>query len=478
MTDETPDSALRADIRLVTSLLGETLARAEGAHVLDLVERVRARAKSDSLDELPELDLETASTLARAFTAYFHLANVTEQVHRGRALLEARARDGGWVARALSRIRDADVEPEVLQTELARLRVQPVFTAHPTEVARRSTWDKLRQIAALLEAPEGPRRQRRLEEAVELLWSTDEIRIEPPEPVDEARNGIYYFEGLAASALPDVVEELREQLSGMGAALPLTARPLQFGSWMGGDRDGNPNVTPEVTREVLRLQAVHGLRLLRTLVDRLRRDLSVSERLSEVSTEVKERIEALLPGLPEVEPRYRRLNAEEPYRLLLTCVHVRLQLTESRIASEAPHVPGRDYRDDTELLEDLLVLHRSVTAHQGARVSGGQWPACSAPWRPPDSRSRTWTCASTRRSTTVRSVSSWTACKSWTRPMPTSTAPRAPRCSLESSRAVGRWHRDRCRWTTRAPARPQRSTALPGHSTPSARGRWRATSSR
>jgi phosphoenolpyruvate carboxylase len=372
VTDDTPDSALRADIRLVTSLLGDTLARAEGKDVLDLVERVRARAKNDSLDDLPELDLPTASTLARAFTAYFHLANVTEQVHRGRALLEVRARDGGWVARAVSRIRDADVDPDTLQAELARLRVQPVFTAHPTEVARRSTWDKLRQIAALLETPDSPRRERRLEEAVELLWSTDEIRIEPPEPVDEARNGIYYFEGLASSALPDVVEELREQLAETGAELPLTARPLQFGSWMGGDRDGNPNVTPEVTTQVLRLQAVHGLRLLRTLVDRLRRDLSVSERLSEVSAEVKERIESLLPGLPEVEPRYRRLNAEEPYRLLLTCIHVRLQLTESRVLSEAAHVSGRDYRDDIELLDDLTVLHRSVTAHQGPRVSAGQ----------------------------------------------------------------------------------------------------------
>ena len=374
MTEDssTPDRALRRDIRRVTSILGETLARTEGDHLLALVEQVRSHAKDGRLDQLPDFDLATITRLVRAFTAYFHLANITEQVHRGRALTRQKQADGGWIEQALGRIREAGVPPEELAGLLRTVGVRPVFTAHPTEVARRSTIDKLRRVATLLEEPEGARRDRRLAEAIELLWLTDEIRIEPPEPSDEARNVVYYLEGLSAAALPDVLEELRDRLSTMGVELPADVRPLRFGSWVGGDRDGNPHVTPATTREVLTLQAVHGIRMLQALVDRLRRDLSVSDRVSEVSAELTARIEELLPGLPEVEPRYRRLNAEEPYRLFLTCVHVRLGLTERRVAGGRHHVAGRDYADDTELLADLLLLHRSVLAHQGAVVASGE----------------------------------------------------------------------------------------------------------
>ncbi|MBO9522857.1 MAG: phosphoenolpyruvate carboxylase [Nocardioidaceae bacterium] len=367
-----PIADLRRDIRLVTSLLGESLVRAEGQELLDLVEQVRAHAKTDSLEELPSLDLDTATQLARAFTAYFHLANVTEQVHRGRALLEVRRQEGTWLHQAVGRIAAAGVEPDELGKALEHVGVRPVLTAHPTEVARRSTLDKLRRVAALLGEEDGPRRTARLREAIDLLWQTDEIRVEPPEPVDEARNGVYYLEGLAAGAVPDVLEDLRDELALRGVALPVEARPLRFGSWIGGDRDGNPNVTPATTREVLGLQAIHGIRLLQQRVDGLRRNLSVSERLSAVSPEITERVAALLTGLPEVEPRYRRLNAEEPYRLFLTCVHVRLRLTAARIESGERHRPGRDYADDSELLADLLLLHDSVRRHQGDLVAGGE----------------------------------------------------------------------------------------------------------
>ena len=365
-SERSPDTALRRDIRLVTSILGETLARVEGAELLDLVETVRAHAKRDRLEELAEPDLATTTRLARAFTAYFHLANVTEQVHRSAGITP-----GGWVAQALARITEAGVDAAALAAELPHVTVRPVFTAHPTEVARRSTLDKLRRVAALLEEPDTAQRTRRLAEAVELLWQTDEIRVEPPEPVDEARNGVYYLEGLASAAVPDVLEGLRDQVAELGVALPVDARPLRFGSWIGGDRDGNPNVTPATTQEVLGLQAVHGLRLLQAMVDDVRRTLSVSERVSEVSPAIRDRLATLLPDLPEVEPRYRRLNAEEPYRLFLTCVHVRLRLTEQRVVTGSRHRPGRDYRDDTELLDDLLLLHRSVLEHQGPLIAGG-----------------------------------------------------------------------------------------------------------
>jgi phosphoenolpyruvate carboxylase len=367
-----PDRELRRDIRLVTSILGETLARAEGAELLELVERVRVHAKEDRLDELPDFDLATVTRLVRAFTAYFHLANITEQVHRGRALTTVSQQEGGWIEQAVARIGEAGIDPAEVTEILRHVGVRPVFTAHPTEVARRSTIDKLRRVAALLEEADTPRRTRRLEEAVELLWLTDEIRVEPPEPTDEARNVVYYLEGLSGGALADVLEELRDRLATIGVDLPPEVRPLRFGSWVGGDRDGNPHVTPATTREVLVLQAVHGIRLLRRLVDELRRDLSVSSRVGAVSPALLDRLEAQLPSLPEVEPRYRRLNAEEPYRLFLTCIHVRLALTEQRVTGGARHADGRDYADDTELLDDLLLLHRSVREHQGEVVAGGE----------------------------------------------------------------------------------------------------------
>jgi phosphoenolpyruvate carboxylase len=371
-TQTESDEALRHDIRLVTSLLGQTLLRSEGPDLLELVERVRAHAKSDSLEDLPAFDLRTATKLARAFTAYFHLANVTEQVHRGRALLQIRETHGGWLQQALARVESAGIDAKALSQDLEQIMVRPVFTAHPTEVARRSTLHKLRQVADLLDEPENPRRDRQLAETIDLLWHTDEIRIEAPEPLDEARNGIYYLEGLASEILPDVLEELRDQLAGRGVDLPPQTRPISFGSWIGGDRDGNPNVTAQTTREVLELQAAHGLRMLGTLVNGLRRNLSISEDLSAVAPELRTHLNALLPVLPEVEERYRRLNAAEPYRLFLTCIHVRLTLTEARLATGGPHRSMRDYRDDAELLHDLLMLHASVLKHQGALLAGGE----------------------------------------------------------------------------------------------------------
>ena len=231
----TPDRALRRDIRRVTSILGETLARAEGDDLLALVEQVRVHAKEGRLDQLPEFDLATITRLVRAFTAYFHLANITEQVHRGRALTRASAEDGrlARASRRPDRARPGST-PARSRSCCSRSPYGPVFTAHPTEVARRSTIDKLRRVAALLEEPDGPRRTRRLEEAVELLWLTDEIRIEPPEPTDEARNVVYYLEGLSAGALPDVLEELRDRLATLGvdaAARRAAAALRQLGRW-------------------------------------------------------------------------------------------------------------------------------------------------------------------------------------------------------------------------------------------------------
>jgi phosphoenolpyruvate carboxylase len=373
-------AALRTDIRRLADLLGQTLARLEGQPVLDLVETVRGLVRIDDeataalLDGLPP---EHAALLVRAFGTYFHLANITEQVHRARELARIRAERGGWLEQTAARIVAADVPVDQLRAEVARLGVRPVFTAHPTEAARRSTLEKLRQIAELLEArprsaADERRVQHRLAETVELLWQTDELRIRRPEPVDEARNAVYYLVELGHSAVPDLLEDLVAAVAELGVDLPPTARPLSFGTWIGGDRDGNPNVTETVTREVLVLAHEYGINAALEVIDELRRDLSQTTRALGTDDALQAMLTENLARLPEVDERYRRLNAEEPYRLALTCMHVKLVNTRTRIARRTRHEPGRDYVGAAELLADLQVLYHSLRRHGAELVARGR----------------------------------------------------------------------------------------------------------
>ncbi len=150
-----PDAALRADIRRLGTLLGQTLARQEGRPLLDLVEEIRALVRTDApaaAQRLGGLDVTTGTKLARAFSTYFHLANITEQVHRARDLRRRRAVQGGWLDQAAKMIAERGVPAEEIATAARRLAVRPVFTAHPTEAARRSILSKLRAIADELDA--------------------------------------------------------------------------------------------------------------------------------------------------------------------------------------------------------------------------------------------------------------------------------------------------------------------------------------
>lgn len=382
-------AGLRRDIRGLGDLLGETLVRQEGADLLDLVERVRHLIRTDreaAAAVLGDVEPRTAIRLVRAFTAYFHLANVAEQVHRGRELAAIRARRGTWLSRAVDRIADAGVSPDDLAAEVNRTAIRPVFTAHPTEAARRSVLEKLRRVADLLEGssrapgpdgvppdPSGERRiRRRLEELIDLLWQTDELRIAQPDVVDEARNAVFYFDELYRHAVPHVLEALVDELARLGLELPLYARPLEFGTWIGGDRDGNPNVGPESIVAVLDLQHAHAIRDALALVDELRVDLSSSVRVSGVTQALEGSLARDLELLPELEPRYRRLNAEEPYRLKLTCVGQKLLNTRRRLAESRPHEPGRDYLGVGDLLADLAVVRDSLLAHRGELIARGR----------------------------------------------------------------------------------------------------------
>ncbi|MCW2758637.1 MAG: ppc [Nocardioidaceae bacterium] len=368
-------AALRASVRQLGQLLGEALTRHEGPELLALVEQVRALAREPDDQDLhallADVDDATAVVLARAFTAYFQLVNVTEQLHRWQELTDqAEGPLAATAARIGQALEEGSVDRELVDQILRRLEYRPVFTAHPTEASRRSVLDLLRKIAVLVHESEDPRRRpadspravRRLAELVDLLWQTDELRITRPEPKDESRTAIYYLQTLASQVVPDLLQELDRTLGSIGVIVPIGARPLRFGTWAGGDRDGNPHVTPAVTLEVLGLQHDFGLRTLVADVDQLLTEMSSSSRMVEVTEELRASLDADAEALPITYSAVKRLNAEEPYRLKLSFVRVRLLRTRDRLASGTAHEPGRDYLDFAELLTDLTQIRDSMNA--------------------------------------------------------------------------------------------------------------------
>ena len=382
----TADEALRADIRLLGDLLGETLARQEGPDLLDLVEDIRARSGEvlEGADEpsrarlserIAELALPTTTRVARAFTVYFHLANVVEQVHR---VGELATHDRGSLVATLGRIAEARRDGAPLAEVLPDLELRPVFTAHPTEASRRSVLTKLRGIADALERRNDPRAtdrerarlDRELAEMVELLWQTDEIRVDRPTPLDEARSVVFYLDELARRTVPDVLAEFDDLLRTVGQELEPDAVPVRLGTWVGGDRDGNPFVTPAVTEAALRLQADHAMRILIAGVDELAETLSTSSRIVGVGDELTASLERDAEQLPEVADRWGRIDREEPYRLKCSFIRQRLVNTRQRLVEQRP--PGdQEYGTTAELVGELQLLRRSLAANRGLLAARG-----------------------------------------------------------------------------------------------------------
>jgi phosphoenolpyruvate carboxylase len=392
---ESEHEALRADIRRLSTMLGRTLAHHGGPELLELVEEVRRLSRqapesgeAEITKLLSGLDTGTAVALTRAFSQYFQLANTAEQLHRSRELRTLRPAERRPLRVLMQRLAEefpGDARATV-QAALENLELRPVFTAHPTESSRQSVLAVLRRVAEALDrgVPThvrgadatrrgllGEENDDELAALVDLLWQTDEIRPGKPTVADEASAIGWYLEQLGRRAVPDLVGEFAREVRGAGFAVPENARPLVLGSWVGGDRDGNPFVTPDVTREVVALNADRAMRIHLQLVEQLVGELSISTRVVGVSEDLRGSLARDRRALPEVYDRYVRLNANEPYRLKLSYVRAKLENTRARVSDGTPHVPGRDYLGAAEYVADLAVMDRSLRGHLGDRIADG-----------------------------------------------------------------------------------------------------------
>jgi len=380
---ETTDAALRSDIRRLGHQLGNTLVRQHGQHLLDNVEQVRMlarrlRQKGDGTDiswELADLlgdaDTDEAILLVRAFTVYFHLANVAEQVHRIEDLNTGAPRQAHRIDETVRSLVEHGVSPVEIADLVNRTELRPVFTAHPTEASRRAILEKLAGIADLIEKRSEHRRtegdlrrmDRRVEELIEAIWQTDEIRHERPDPFDEARSVLYYIGQTVREAVPDLFDDIAAALESIGGQMDPTHAPIRFGTWVGGDRDGNPNVSPATTEAVLGLQRQRAIQLLVAEVTDLQNDLSVSTRVHGVTDELAS---AALADQDAFVGLLDRHDPAEPYRIRCTAMRQRLAET-----AETP--PGtRAYGSPTEMDADLAVFDRSLRANGGALLADGR----------------------------------------------------------------------------------------------------------
>jgi len=375
------DAALRSDIRRLGAQLGDALVRQQGRQLLDRVEQVRAIARDLRRDEastdelvaaLADVELVDAIHLVRAFTIYFHLANTTEQVHRVEELRSARAQDRRF-PETVARLQSLGHGNEEILEAAASLDLRPVFTAHPTEASRRSILDKLAEIATLIEergdvrASDADRRRidRRVDELVDAIWLTDELRRAQPTPEDEARSILYFLGEMVVDGLPELLQDVDATLNDLGGELG-TGVPVRFGSWVGGDRDGNPNVTPATTQGVLEFQRSRALRILIAEIEDLSAELSVGTAVTAVSDALIAQLEEDRQRFPSVMARFQTLSAGEPYRQRCAVMHERLL----RAVGDSTG-PGA-YEFPTELLADLEQIAESLVAHGGGFLAGGR----------------------------------------------------------------------------------------------------------
>ncbi len=401
-----PHKPLREDVRLLGELLGDTLRAHGGEELFDTVERVRSLSKASRAREtsvgadlsasatatadppkrvreggqvgpaftelaslLAKLPVEAATPLARAFAHFLNLANVAEQHHRIRRrrayLADPASRpQAGSCQETFERLAGAGIAPDALFDAICTLRIELVLTAHPTEVSRRTLIHKYNRIAQFLAerdhvdltVPEREEVTAALRREIVSAWETDEVRHDRPSPLDEVRGGLIVFEESLWHAVPVFLRSVDAALRRVaGRGLPLEVAPLRFGSWIGGDRDGNPNVTPEVTRKACLLARWQAADLYLSEINSLRDELSMSH------------------GSPELAAATG--NAHEPYRALLRDVRTRLLATrdwvETALREDVPP-PAEVYLEAESLAEPLRLCDRSLVVTGNEVIAGGR----------------------------------------------------------------------------------------------------------
>ncbi|HZH09094.1 MAG TPA: phosphoenolpyruvate carboxylase [Microvirga sp.] len=399
--DVTPekDFPLRDDIRLLGRLLGDTIREQEGEAVYEIVERIRQtsiRFHRDE-DEAARKELETilnslsrgrTNQIIRAYSYFSHLANIAEDQHhvrRSRAhamagahALEAPEPREGTIARALKLAKEAGISQAALQAFFASALVSPVLTAHPTEVRRKSTIDREMEISQILAQRDRheltPEEEAATEDAIRravlTLWQTSILRRNRLKVIDEVVNGLSYYDYTFFRELPRVYASLEDQLAALDPVWQNVEIPsfLRMGSWIGGDRDGNPFVTADALKQALLLQSKHALGFYLEELHCLGAELSLDERYVNVSEQVHE----LAKASPDSSPH----RQGEPYRRAITGMYARLSATASGFGHNdiARHAVGDApaYGSVEEFAGDLSILHRSLVSNGSGALARGR----------------------------------------------------------------------------------------------------------
>jgi phosphoenolpyruvate carboxylase len=385
------DARLREDIRLLGRILGDTVRDQEGADVFDLVERIRQTSirfhRDDDKPARRELEviLDSMSTsqtvrIVRAFSYFSHLANIAEDQNNIRQMRARSSAAGtpapGTLALTLSHARASGFSAADLRKFFAEAQVSPVLTAHPTEVRRKSTIDREMEIAALLDRrervqltpEEAGASDEQLRRAVLTLWKTNLLRRTKLTVLDEVANGLSFYDYTFLHEVPRLHCTLEDRLDdGDGAAQGDLASFLKMGSWIGGDRDGNPFVTAEVMRGTLRLQSSRVLRFYLEELHLLGAELSLAAHLADVSKDLR----ALAERSPDTSPH----RSGEPYRLAVSGVYARLTATAAKLDVETTRPPvgaAAPYADAGEFKADLDTIYRSLISNNSRVIARGR----------------------------------------------------------------------------------------------------------
>jgi phosphoenolpyruvate carboxylase len=399
---------MRRDVRLLGEVLGDVLSESGEPGLLDDVERLRhavidarrrgpgEQADSAITELIASWPLERAESVAHAFTVYFHLANLAEEHQRVRTLRE---RDSGGepiresLAAAVAAIRSGQADgpaaagaaamagaaavagPDRLAAQLADLRVHLVLTAHPTEARRRAVTAALRRIGVLLSglddgrpgAGEDAEARRRLREEIDLLWRTSALRVQAMQPLDEVRTAMVAFDETLFRVVPALYRSLDRALNGPESGHAAATAPafLRLGSWVGGDRDGNPFVTAQVTTDTAQIQADHVLRALENATARIGRALTVQASGGPADAEISGLLAAAALAHPDLLAGITARSPQEPYRAYLLYAAQRLRATRR-------HEGALAYAGPEPFVADLRLVQRALAGAGAPRQAFGE----------------------------------------------------------------------------------------------------------